>query len=211
MMHRTHIVIFAKAPAPGLAKTRLIPALGAVGAARLASALLQQTLHTAIAGQPDQIRLWTTPHWQDPLWAEVSFTPFFEKTHFQIAAQRGADLGERMWLAAHTSLQETEKVLFIGTDCPALTPMLLQQASLALNDCDAIMIPSTDGGYVLLGLKQADETLFSQMPWSTAEVGRLTQERCEKLGWQCVSLPPLTDIDEPKDLQAYPGIELMIR
>ena len=66
---------------------------------------------------------------------------------------------------------------------------------------DATLIPSTDGGYVLLGLKRFDAVLFEHMPWSTNTVAVETLGRLQHINWSVQTFPPLQDIDEPADLQ----------
>ena len=92
----------------------------------------------------------------------------------------------------------------IGTDCPSLTPVRIQEAVQQLEQFDTVMIPASDGGYVLLGFKQADASLFSDIEWSTASVAAVTRQRIAALGWTLALLEPLHDIDEPADLQHLP-------
>jgi len=195
-----HLILFAKAPEPGRAKTRLIPALGAQGSARLAQWLLQQSLSHAEAalqlGYVQSLELCTSP--------PLAYWPWLPNlAHWHCSAQVEGDLGQRMAAPCQQALKRGS-VLLIGADCPQLTPQQLGAAAQALNTQDAVMIPALDGGYVLLGLNTWLPQLFCAMPWSTAQVAAITCARIEQAGLSCQLLPPLADIDEPADLNHLP-------
>ncbi|NMM38315.1 MAG: glycosyltransferase [Glaciimonas sp.] len=195
----TRIVIFAKAPLPGFAKTRLIPALGAQGAADLARRLLLHTLHKAIAANVGPVELCVTPSAADPVWQRIPVPDAV-----QWSDQGEGDLGEKMARAAQRVLASGESILLIGTDCPQLNPDHLQQAAAALQRADAALFPTFDGGYALLGLKRFHPCLFAGIAWSTDSVAFETLCRLGQLGWAVQSHPTLHDIDEPADLQWLP-------
>lgn len=171
-------------------KTRLIPALGAEGAAALAGEMLERTVEEALAtglevelcGDPD---------------AAGWFPP---RPGLALTAQGEGGLGERLARAAGRALQEGP-VLLVGADCPDLDRARLSAAAEALGRNDAVMHPAEDGGYVLLGLKRFDEALFKGIAWSTATVAAETVRRIEKLGWSLLVGETLRDIDEPRDLR----------
>jgi rSAM/selenodomain-associated transferase 1 len=184
----TRIVIFAKQPVPGRVKTRLIPALGAEGAARLAGAMLERTVAEAQAtGLPVE------------LCGEPDAAAWFEGDVMKTAQGEG-DLGQRLARAAHRVLED-EPVLLIGADCPALDRRRLRAAADALAAHDAVIHPAEDGGYVLLGLTRFDPSLFEGIAWSTGTVGADTVERIEALGWSLDVRETLADVDEPADLR----------
>ena len=196
----TRLVIFAKAPQPGSVKTRLIPALGAEGAATLAHRLLTHTLQQALAATVGEVELCMNPMPSDPAWLGVAIQRSVQQT-----AQGDGDLGERMAravarIAARGSSPNTS-VLLIGTDCPMLTARLLTQAAQQLERNDAVLLAAHDGGYVLLGLKSPCPELFEDMPWSTSVVAAETMRRMAKLKLRFWQGPTLHDIDEPADLQ----------
>jgi rSAM/selenodomain-associated transferase 1 len=195
----TRIVIFAKAPVAGLAKTRLIPALGAEAAARLARRMLLHTLQEASAAAVGPLECCVTPHPSDPAWQGL---PPLEGICW--TAQAVGDLGMRMADAARRASAASEPVLLVGTDCPQLDAVLLRRAAELLHDSDAVLYPTFDGGYVLLGLRRFDPRLFEQIPWSTAEVADRTIECVHELGWSLAVGGMLHDIDEPTDLQWLP-------
>ena len=194
-MRNARIIIFAKAPLPGKVKTRLIPALGEAGAARLAYKMLLDTVAEAVAANLAIPELCTDPHPMEPEWQA-----FLPQAHLRFTAQGDGDLGERLARVAKRTILLGEKALLIGTDCPALDRHRLRAAALALQDHDAFIHPTEDGGYALLGLGRFDPSLFVEMKWSTETVAASTIERIEALGWSLVIGETLRDIDEPADL-----------
>ncbi len=199
----TRIIIFAKAPLPGFAKTRLIPALGATGAAELAQRMLLNTLHEAIAAKIGTVELCVTPAishpaWH-PAWRGVQFPAGIE-----ISDQGEGDLGARLALAAERSLANAERVVLIGTDCAEMSGGLLREAAQALHKHDAVIHCTSDGGYALLGLQRFSPFLFSDMPWSTDAVANTTLARIGQLGWSVHVGQMLHDVDEPQDLKYLP-------
>lgn len=199
-MTSVRIVIFAKAPLPGVAKTRLIPALGENGAAHLALRMLRHTVSEALAAEVGEVELCVTPEPSTPLWQPFSDPAW--RVHWQ--AQGEGDLGERLARAAQRSMAEESAVLLIGTDCPALTANHLREAAARIQSHDAVIVPSIDGGYALLGLKQFSPSVFQGIAWSTDSVAFATLCRIGSLGWTVAQLPMLRDIDEPEDLAALP-------
>ena len=192
----TRIVIFAKAPVPGRVKTRLIPILGEAGAARLAERLLADTVAHAHAAGLATPELCATPHPDDPSWA--GHLP----PGVRLADQGSGDLGARLMAAAGRVIDGGERILLIGSDCPALDGRLLAEAAARLDRHDAVIYPALDGGYVLLGLARVDPSLFADIAWSTDTVAATTIARIEALGWSLFVGETLRDIDEPADLDA---------
>jgi len=189
------IAILAKAPVPGLAKTRLIPLLGAAGAARLQARLTERTVQTALSAGLGPVTLWCAPDCSDP-----AFTALAKRFGIALRPQVGADLGERMAtaVASHTI---RGPVIVLGTDCPALAPAHLQEVAAVLADgMDVALIPAEDGGYVLIGLATAHLALFAGVPWGTEQVLAETRVRlrADRLRW--FEGPLLWDIDRPEDV-----------
>ena len=195
----TRIVILAKAPVPGLAKTRLIPALGAGRSASLARRMLTYTLQQASAAAVGPVELCVSPAPSDPAWQDWPAVQGIQWT-----AQCDGDLGARMANVAQRVIAAKERVLLIGTDCPQLDGVQLRRAAELLGNADAVMYPTFDGGYALLGLKQFNARLFEQMPWSTAVVADRTIDRLRELNWSLTVGGMLHDIDEPADLRWLP-------
>ena len=196
-MRRTRIVIFAKAPVPGRAKTRLVPALGEIGAARLAHRMLLDTAVQAVAAELSTPELCTDPHPLDESWSG-----FLPPQPLRTTAQGEGDLGGRLARAAKRIITLGEQVLLIGTDCPQLNARRLRAAGWELETHDAVIHPTFDGGYALLGLRRFDPSLFSDIAWSTSTVANTTMGRVKALGWSLHLGETLRDIDEPEDLAA---------
>jgi uncharacterized protein len=196
---QVRVVVFAKAPLPGFAKTRLIPRLGAEGAARLAARLLAHAAAEADAAALGPVELWAAPD---------ASHPAFQQLVGRIACrpQGEGDLGERMARAFDTCLGGADPLpmLLIGTDAPGLDRHYLRAAAHALETHDAVFGPALDGGYTLVGLRRPAPALFDHMPWSTAAVMSETRLRLQRLGLRHAELAPLPDIDEPDDLAALP-------
>ncbi len=119
--------------------------------------------------------------------------------------QGEGDLGARMARAAQRVLAAGDAVVLIGTDCPALDAGVLRQAAAALRSNDAVMAPSADGGYALLGLRRFHSSLFEGIVWSTPSVAAVTRARLAALGWATQLLAQLHDIDEAADLCWLPA------
>ena len=202
----TRIIVFAKAPQPGFAKTRLIPALGAKGAADLARRMLFNTLEEALAAGIGPVELCVTPKIDAAEWQGMPLPSGIE-----IYDQGEGDLGARLARASERALAEAEPILLVGTDCVELTAVLLREAAQAMHEHDAVIHCTADGGYALLGIKRFDSCLFSDMPWSTAAVAGTTLARLGRLGWSVQIGQTLHDVDEPEDLQYLPAKFRLLR
>lgn len=194
---QNRIVIFAKAPLPGRVKTRLIPALSADGAARLAGRMLRDMFAQANSVLIASAELCLDPEPDHPDWEGL--LPRHAKL---LSAQGDGDLGERLARAARRVIADGARALLVGTDCPSLTERRLRDACWELETHDAVIYPTFDGGYALLGLKSFDPTIFSGIDWSTASVARQTRARIAALGWSLHLGETLQDVDEPEDLAA---------
>jgi rSAM/selenodomain-associated transferase 1 len=199
MDERCAVIVMARAPVPGAAKTRLIPALGADGAARLAHWLLDRTVRAALDSALGPVTLCATPGPGHPAIAAW-------RAEARLVDQGGGDLGARMARALHAALQEQPAALLVGTDAPRLDAAVLREAAAALARGDAVFVPAFDGGYALVGLRRPAPTLFDAMPWSTPQVMALTRERLRAAGLTHVELAPLHDIDVPADLVHLQGL-----
>ena len=187
------IVILAKAPIPGFAKTRLIPAIGAHAAAVLQERLTERTVATALAAGIGPVTLCC-----DPDATHDTFLKMVTRMKIALRPQPPGDLGTRMLAAVATS---TGPVLVIGTDCPALTEAHLRSAAMALRDGnDVVLIPAERGGYVLLGMRKAQPRLFSNIAWGGSSVLADTRARIVEQRLMLIERPPLWDVDTEIDL-----------
>lgn len=183
------VSLFTRWPEPGKAKTRLIPALGAAGAADLHRRLTERTAATVrAAGLALEIRCTGA----DP----VAFRGWLGAV--DVVDQGEGDLGDRLARAA-----QGLPVLLLGADIPGLAPHHLAAAAHALADHPAVIGPASDGGYWLLGLSVPMPALFRDMAWGTASVLETTLAR---LPAGTPRLETLDDLDTPADLARWPGL-----
>jgi rSAM/selenodomain-associated transferase 1 len=191
---RVSIAILARAPMAGTTKTRLIPALGASGAARLHRRMALGTVAVARqAGLGGNIVLWGTP-------ASHRFFRALARSGLDCRAQPEGDLGARMRAALLASLPQP--TLLLGTDCPCLGVEHLRTCAQALlAGQDAVFLPAEDGGYGLIGLNApARPELFEDMPWGTDRVMAETRRRLRALGYAWSEPARVWDVDTPADL-----------
>ncbi len=190
------IAVFAKAPIPGLCKTRLIATLGAAGAARLHRRMALQTVRTALRARLGEVTLWCAPD---------ATHRFFRALHrcFGVAlrTQVEGDLGARM-AAAFARAGSKRPLIVIGTDCPVLAERHLQRSAEALRQGKAAaLLPAEDGGYVLIGLRRDSPGVFERIDWSSERVMAQTRERLHGLGLAWHEGETLWDVDRPEDVE----------
>jgi rSAM/selenodomain-associated transferase 2/rSAM/selenodomain-associated transferase 1 len=203
------LIVFTRYPIPGKAKTRLIPALGAEGAASLQRQMTKHTLQ--------QVRLWQV-NGRDhvcpsvEIWFAGIDDPCLDAQRMQswlgqewiYRSQPSGDLGERMAQAFQKAFADGfGRVVVIGTDCPGLDAHRMAQAFQSLKDDDLVLGPATDGGYYLIGLCRFVPALFTGISWSTSAVFQQTLTIAEQCGLRVACLKPLTDIDRPEDLATW--------
>ncbi len=196
-MESTTVIVFAKAPRPGAVKTRLVPLLGAGGAAALHAKLTRHTLDTVRAASLKNVELHCAPETDDPFFHDC-------QGHYGVTLrpQVDADLGMRMHSAFEQTLSMHTRALIVGIDCPVLTARHLQQADKALHDgADAVFAPCEDGGYALIGLTRTTPELFEDIAWGSDRVMAETRARLKQLGWNWRELETLWDVDRPEDYQ----------
>ncbi len=187
------LVLLTRFPEPGRAKTRLIPALGAAGAAALHRRLTETTLAILRAtGLP--VEVWVTGAAPDAFAAWLG-------NEVTIRPQGEGDLGARMQRCL-----DPAPALVVGADLPDLTPAHINAAVRLLAAGKVALGPAEDGGYYLLGLPALAPWLFSGMAWGTDGVLAETQRRLRAGGRPCGLLPPLADLDRPEDLGRFPGL-----
>jgi len=182
----------------------MIPALGPEGAARLQSALSGHTILTARSAV-EALRAAL----------EVRFTGGTRRRMRQwlgdgifYRSQGNGDLGQRMHRAFEASFVAGSKAtVILGTDCPGVTPDILDQAFTSLSHQDLVLGPATDGGYYLIGLRRPIAELFTGIDWGTETVLRQTLAATEKAGVEIAWLPPLSDIDTPEDLPVWEAMQ----
>ncbi len=194
------VIVFAKAPVAGFAKTRLARVIGNQAAANLAARMLSETVAQAVAAKLGPVELCCTP---DTTHAQFSLE---KQTHALVLSSQGeGDLGQRMCRAFERALQEHSRVLLIGTDAPDLQATQLIEAAYALSGHGAVFAPAHDGGYVLIGLSRAMPGLFEGIAWSTSQVMAQTRRKLAAIGESYFELPAFHDVDEAADLVHVPA------
>jgi len=198
-MNKSALLVFTRAPIPGQTKTRLIPLLGAQGAAEFHQTVLQSALAVANISDFAIVEIWCTTENDRP------FLKQCELDHScAMKIQQGNDLGERMHHAIETTLAENTSVVLVGSDCPAITTDILNQSCQHLsNGKDAVLGPASDGGYYLIGLKESNPEIFQDIVWGEEDVAERTRQKFADLGLDYVELEELPDIDTPDDYQRY--------
>ncbi len=199
MMDRSdcRLIIFAKAPVPGEVKTRLVPFLGEGPTTLLYERMVLHTLTTAVNAASGPVDLWCTPSIEHPFFRRCA-----KEFKVGLMTQTDGDMGRRMAHAFRETLTRASWVLLMGTDCPSLTPDdLIEAAAFLKEGTDAVIIPSKDGGYVLIGLRHNADDLFREVPWGTERVMEETRLRLRKLGWRWHELPERWDVDRPEDVE----------
>jgi rSAM/selenodomain-associated transferase 1 len=189
------LAVIAKEPVAGAAKTRLIPALGAEGAARLAAAMLGDTLA--------MVRSAGASPW-------LCFTPAGARARlagmapgFGLLPQCAGDLGDRLADCLQQLLRRgAARAAIVGADTPHLPAALCRRAFALLDHADVALGPALDGGYYLVAAHASWPELFAGVPMGTDRVLRATLDRAAGLGLRVALLPALRDLDRIEDLHA---------
>ncbi|MGD9107299.1 MAG: TIGR04283 family arsenosugar biosynthesis glycosyltransferase [Desulfobacterales bacterium] len=202
---KEHLIVFTRYPEPGTTKTRLIPLLGAEGAADLQRKMTEHTLL--------QVKRLST---RRELSVEIRYEGGNKNLiqnwlgqDFDYRSQGSGDLGKRM----KRSLEETfragaTKAVIIGTDIPDITHGIIQKAFDTLKLKNLVLGPAKDGGYYLIGLQnnslsQATSDLFTGINWGTGDVLEKTIKIAENSGLSFTLLDVLKDVDHPEDLMIW--------
>jgi rSAM/selenodomain-associated transferase 1 len=188
------VVVYAKAPIPGEAKTRLIPAIGAENAAMLHAALIERALENAVQTKYT-VELCCAPN------ADAAFFEDCADTWDCVLSDQGfGGLGERMLRTLDELLSEFSGVAIVGADCPAVSHQHIREAMAKLDRNDVAIIPAEDGGYVLIAAMKTHPEMFTGINWGSDEVFHQQCEALGKVGLRYAVLAPLWDIDRPEDL-----------
>lgn len=194
------LILFTRYPVAGHTKTRLIPALGAEGAAALQRQMTERTLRTAenlaAASQPElEIRHAGGSNEQMKNWLGPT----------RIYCDQGTgDLGEKMSRAMAEAFRDGyHQVMVIGADCPGLSAEILASGFSRLADHSLVLGPAADGGYYLLGLARACPELFRNRSWGSDRLLAETMTAAKKLALKYFLLEELADVDRPEDLKHF--------
>ena len=222
------LLLFLRYPQVGRTKTRLIPALGAAGAAELQRQMAEYLLRRL------QHRNWQLQvHFTGASLAQMRECFGSELTY---RPQLGLGLGDRIQSGFQQSFQEGQKqgalptdnkVIAIGADCPDLSVHHVQLAFDELQHHDSVVGPASDGGYYLIGLRQSAAGLsptkslapislpislapiFEGIDWSTPLVFEQTMAKIHQLGLSVATLETLSDVDRPEDLILWERLQVL--
>jgi len=195
LMPEERLIILTKYPEPGRAKTRLIPALGAIGAANLHRALAHHTIATLHAFNPE------VRYTGGNVALMRDWLSNLNLGDLNYVEQGNGDLGDRMAQGfVEAFRQGFTRIVMIGTDCPAIDADLIKKAFSELSSFDLVLGPASDGGYYLIGLQVMIPELFKSITWSTDSVLQNTLAIADRLSLTYSLLPTLSDIDRPDDL-----------
>jgi uncharacterized protein len=195
------IAVMAKASTPGLTKTRLVPPLRFEEAAAFNTAFLQDVAANLMAAGR-----------QAEITGYMAFGPpgseaFFERTlgrDIGLISAWQSNFGDCLLLTIEAMLARGHSAaVVLNSDSPTLPTSLLVETAEVLarpGDC-AVLGPSTDGGYYLLGLKRAHRRMFEDITWSTERVAEQTLERAREIGLDVHMLPPWYDVDDLQSLR----------
>jgi len=189
-MQSAIVSIFARAPEPGRSKPRLIPELGQERAAELAEVLLEDTVTMARTLERAE--------------CIIAAATRFERPYFkpqEVWLQSEGDLGERLEKILRLALKRREIVLAIGDDTPNLPASLLENARDALTTADAVLGPSLDGGFYLIGLNDCPVGLLAEIQWSHTTTLAATMAKLDQFGMKTVLINPWYAVDGPDDLE----------
>lgn len=192
----SRICILAKAPIPGMVKTRMSPPLTPHQAATLQHQLLVKTLRTALQSEAKQVELWTALDHQHGSFLRLKH----QYPDLIIKRQVEGDLGNRM--SACFSNENDEATVVIGTDCPSLQTTHINTALVAARTDDCHFIPALDGGYVLVASTGRPEC-FDDIQWGTDQVWSETQRALEAAGQYFSCQNALPDLDRIEDIGVH--------
>ena len=195
------LIVFGRYPRVGRAKTRLIGALGAVGAAECQRRMTRRLLAT-VGGPGGLVDVAVEVRYAD---ADAAKMRRWLGGGIRYAPQGRGDLGRRMARALADALAAgCRRVVLIGTDVPSITGRLLRRAFDGLNDYDVVLGPSEDGGYYLVALRRP-AGIFDGVTWSAPTVLQETLSRARSQGLSVLLVDRLNDVDEPDDLAGLPA------
>lgn len=198
------VIVMAKAPRAGEAKTRLAPPLTREAAARLAACLFADTVSTALGVGADVVVAYAPADGRSMLEETARVVLDKESLSGMLwLEQRGVDLGERLDGVAVRAFEEGfAPLLFIGADSPTLPPDFLNAAleGLLNGRADVALGPTEDGGYYAAGMRAPAPGLFDSIEWSTPRAYAQTARNAARLGLRLLELPPWYDVDTPADL-----------
>lgn len=189
------VIIMAKVPRAGNVKTRLQPHLTPAQSADFAACLLADAIDKVKSLSAQLI---------------IAFAPAEERAYFDrfslpevvFTGQQGSDLGEKMLNAFDFAFRHNaDSVAMIGTDSPTFPAEFIERAFSDLEQSEAVLGKTADGGFYLVGLKKLNKAIFENVEWSSEKTFRQTQENMLSLNLELKEIPEWYDVDEAADLE----------
>lgn len=197
------LILFAKTPRLGSVKTRLVPTLEAGEALALYEAFLDDQVRfvASLAGPSRRIEVATDEPWEMPRARTGT------QDRMEWCLQGPGDLGERMIRAfRRCRAQGAGATVIIGADSPTLPERIVLDAFTRLaRGAAAVVSPAEDGGYVLIGMTEAEPELFREVPWGSAKVLDATRARAMDAGLRLEELEAWYDVDDERGLARLRG------
>lgn len=196
-MHKTTVAVMARAPLPGLCKTRLAASIGEDAAAVLYRAMLLDTLDALATCGADRLVVMAAPE-HDGVVRLTSIVP----KDWEVRAQHGGDLGARLLHALELLNGDAHGVTALcSSESPLIPVDAIAEALPTLDEESALLGPGADGGCYLLSVSRADPRLFQGIPWKTRDVADHTRTRLSDCGYDVWELPEAIDVDVPSDIE----------
>ncbi|HHJ14495.1 MAG TPA: glycosyltransferase [Gammaproteobacteria bacterium] len=193
---RARILVFARAPRLGTVKTRLATEIGEAAALAVYEQLLEHSLRVAAADRLAPVELHVAGDTGNPVLQRLA-----ARYACRLVPQVAGDLGRRMQAALETALGRAEVAVLVGSDCPVLAAAHLRRVLERLAaGSTPVFIPAEDGGYVLIGTRDAPPWLFRDIDWGSEHVMSQTRQRLAQHACRAIELEPLWDLDRPQDL-----------
>lgn len=194
------VAIMCKTPMSGLSKTRLSPPLRPDECAAISACFIRDLSVTiaslAAEGDVTGYAVYT------PLGSEMALRALLPES-FHLVPQRDGGFGVRLIAGIADLLAEGhDGAILVNSDSPTLPKAILRAAVDAVRSGDNVTLsPAIDGGYTLIGLSRLHVRLFEDIPWSTAEVYRLTLDRAAEIALPVINVPAWYDVDDALSFQ----------
>lgn len=203
---RPLLIQFAKWPEAGKVKTRLIPALGPLGALEAHLTLTRQVLsHLLATGHP--VEFWWDQHLRDGSPEASLIAAELEASGVCARVQFEGNLGYRMLSALNDGLARATRVVIVGSDCPSVDPAYIQAALDALDTSDVVLGPAEDGGFVLIAARRTDPEMLDGVVWGSRVALKQTQAQLKRRGVTTGLLDYRWDVDEIGDWERFLAVQ----
>ncbi|CAN5307973.1 TIGR04282 family arsenosugar biosynthesis glycosyltransferase [soil metagenome] len=191
---KSTIIIMAKVPRAGNVKTRLQPYLSPAQCVALSEAFLEDAINKAQSRTNDLIIAFSPS-------SERDYFTKFENKKFTLVAQTGKNLGGKMFNAFQFAFEhDSDAVVMIGTDSPTFPSEFIDSAFENLQNSDAVLGESENGGFYLIGLRTLRKEIFADVEWSSAKTFEQTTQNIKNIELKLFRLPIWFDVDVPEDL-----------